>query len=151
MALKKSPIELKQQYSTSSPSKGFKIVQLVTISLAQGLTAANDLIALGKMPANCRPVAIELIGGGLPAGSTATVGWLTDQAHADSNVVRTMPAENEMQSGVNVAANTATKVSTPSCLKMGVADYDRTIGVKLSADVPPGAASLTMLMEYASL
>jgi hypothetical protein len=147
----KSPIEQGRQYSTSPHAKSQETVQLVTIDLSKGVTAASDLLAVGKVPANCRPTSIEVIGGGLPATSTGTVGWLTGAALADDDDTRTLPGENTIQAGLVIDGTKSAAASTANCLKMAPVGYDRTIGIKLSANVPAGTAFLTLLMRYASL
>lgn len=145
----KSPIELQNQ-ALMHPARAGAVTAQLVVTAVGGLIAAADLVAAGGLPASTTITKATVLGGGLPAGCTAKIGFLTGQLHVNAEP-RTMPAENVIASGLDVAANNEASVALADLVGQPTAGHARSIGIELSANVPAGAATVTLLLEYATV
>lgn len=121
-----------------------KTVEL-TYTVAAGAThTAADVVELGFLPAFHQVVSAVLVSDALGVGVAANVGFITGDE--GSEVVGT-----ELYSAADVSAATALTLNSAFALRMPSVDYNRPLGLKLSANVVAAgpAEAVTLVLVYA--
>jgi hypothetical protein len=118
---------------------------IFSISFAStAYTAADDLIELAGLPADCRPVAATLIGAGVGA-LTADVGFLSEPLGDNTDE---STSGDEIFDGASVD-DTEVDATAASMVAIAPTSGNRAIGMTLSGNVAAGAGkAVTLVLTY---
>jgi hypothetical protein len=125
-------------------------VQQFTFDLGtEGALAAGDILELGILPAYARLIDAQLITEGVFTGQTADIGIMTgdvgEDFNADGTTARTSSNELFTAADLTVRLQSLTK---PDAILLAAVDYDRSIGVKVSAAVAAAAGKRVHLILH---
>jgi len=128
--------------SVSYPAyAGHIAVQTVNITSPASL-AAGDILEVGVLPALTR--VIDLVVASDNVGFSGQVG-LMDGEVGSKDTSRTCGAEFI----TNGAITGVKRLSTASAFRVGSADHDRSIGIKMNSGTP-AAGTITLILTYAA-
>lgn len=113
-----------------------------------GALAAGDILEMGIIPPYARIDNAKLVTEGTLTGLTADVGVMTGEVGADLNPdgsART--SGNEFFAAADLTARLAA-TTKPDALLLAPQEYERSVGVKVSAAVPAAAGKRLHLFLY---
>lgn len=143
MAVIKQTPWVKGQAMTPVPAAaGVVVTQAFTYTISAALTAATDILEMGILPANCTVVdaILHVDEAGLAVWDAGIMSG--DVGSTDSG--RTSGAEL-----FNDAADaTVNRMSAIGGFKIAAVGYDRSLGVKASADVTAANQVITLIVSY---
>lgn len=106
---------------------------------AEGALAVGDILELGILPPYCRVTNAVIATEGVFTGLTADVGLMTGEVGADLNPDGTARTSgNEFFAATDLTLELAS-LAKKAPLLLAPVDYERSIGVKVSAAVPLAA------------
>ena len=115
----------------------------------EGALAAGDILELGILPAYARITNAQLITEGVFTAQTADIGIMTgdvgEDFNADGSTARTSGKELFDAADLTVRLQSLTK---PDAVLLAAVDYDRSIGVKVSAAVAAAAGKRVHLILH---
>lgn len=132
-----------QRIPSPAPHKAGDVVKArFTFTASENITAADDIIEMGALPARAKLLGARLVAENLLAGDTLTVGFMSG-SYGSQDPARTSGSEIFSAVAGNASEQSLGLVSSEG---LSLSDDHRSIGLKLGQDVT-GAANKKVHVE----
>lgn len=144
MAIKQSPWALFKQTAARVLTSGAVVEQEFYYDASAGLLAA-DIVDLGVLPANAKILDAYLYADASVGTTNANVGIMSGDL-GSTDAARTLGTEIFNAAALTTAHTAIVRMTSPTAPKLAAGSVDRSIGLKVSADIAAGAGKIIRLV-----